>query len=124
MGAFIGWIITKGIPPKSARFFAYAGLALILLAAMGMMKCAYDRNLIRNHDSKREATIAKADRKADANAAEQRRVDDARAVTENQEIKEAVNDAVSEGRDGRAAYYSCIKLQQAARRSNLPPAAC
>ncbi len=124
MGSLIGWLVLKGIPPKSARLFAFAGLALVLLAAMGTMVCAYNEHIIGNHDAKREATIAKDDRKADTKAAEQRRVDDERAVTEHQEIKEAVNDAVSEGRDPRAEYYRCLGLQQAARRSNLPPASC
>ncbi len=124
MGNLIAWLVLKGVSPKFARPLAYAALALTLLAVMLGMKMAYDRNLIRTHDSKREATIAKADRKADATAAEQRRVDDERANTENQEIKEAVNEAVSEGRDGRAAYYACIERLQAARRGHLAPPDC
>ncbi len=121
MGNLIGWIITKGIPAKYARFVAFAGLALILLAAMAGLKCSYDRNLIHTHDSKREATIAKADRKADATAAEQRRVDDARAVTETQEIKEAVNEAGPDAAAKRAAYYECLRKIQQARRDKLAP---
>lgn len=124
MGAIIGFLVTKGLSPKVARIVAIGGLVVLLLVAMAGAKCAYDRSVIKAHDAKREAAVAKADRKADAKAAEQRRVDDARTTTESQEIKETINEARSEGRDPRAAYYACVRLQQAARREHKPPPEC
>ncbi len=121
MGNLIGWIITKGIPAKYARFVAFAGLALILLAAMAGLKCSYDRNLIRTHDSKREAQIVKADRKADAKAAEQRRVDDALIMTESHELKDAIHEAGNDPAARRAAYYECVRELQQARRDRRSP---
>jgi hypothetical protein len=124
MGTLIGWLATTFVGEKFARPVAYAGLFLLILAALGGVKCAYDRNIIRNHDLKQEAATAKADRKADTKAAEQRRVDDARLTAETTEIKEAVNEARQIGADPRAAYYRCVSAQQSARRERKPPADC
>ena len=62
---------------------------------------------------------AKADRKADTKAADERRVDDARATTESAEIKEAVNAEIDPA-DRRAAYYECVRKLQQARRDQRP----
>jgi hypothetical protein len=123
MGFLLG-LVPSFIPPKFRKAAVFITLALLVLAILGAAKCAYDRSIIKAHDAQREAAIAKADRKADARAAEQRRTDDARISTESQEIKEAINEARAEGRDPRAAYYECIGLQQAARRERKPPPQC
>ena len=112
------------LPPQFRKAAAFASIALLVLLLLGAAKCAYDRSIIKSHDAEREAQIAKDDRKADAHAAEQRRADDARSITENQEVKEAIQDAKAEGRDPRAAYYACVQLQQAARAGHKPPPDC
>jgi hypothetical protein len=120
----IGLALKAGIPTKFAKPFVFAALAIGLLGLLWGAKCAYDRSIIKTHDAQREAQIAKVDRKADAKSAVERRADDARLTTETQEVKEAVNEARASGADPRAAYYKCIQLQQAARRSNQPPPDC
>jgi hypothetical protein len=116
----VGW----GVPGKLAKPLVYAGLFMLAVGAFFGAKAIYDRNIIRNHDLKQEAATAKADRKADTKAAEQRRADDARLTTETTEIKEAVNEARQTGADPRAAYYRCVSAQQSARRERKPPASC
>jgi uncharacterized protein YqfA (UPF0365 family) len=119
-----GLALKVGIPQRFAKVAVIAALFVGVIALLGIGKCTYDRSIVKQHDAKVEAQIAKADRKADAKAAEERRADDARAVTESQEIKEAINEARQTGTDPRAAYYACVRLQQAARRANKPPADC
>ncbi len=121
---FLLGLVPSFIPAQFRKAAVFIALALALLAILGVGKCAYDRSIIKAHDAKREAVIAKADRKADAKAAEQRRVDDARITTDTQEIKEIISEARSQGVDPRAAYYRCIGLQQAARASNQPSPNC
>jgi Tfp pilus assembly protein PilE len=113
-----------GIPPQF-RKAALIGTAIVLLIVLfGVAKCSYDRSVIKAHDAKQEAVTAKADRKADNHAAEQRRADDARSTTEAQQIKEAVNEARRNGADPRAAYYDCVRKQQSARKSGKPSPGC
>lgn len=116
--------IKAGIAPRFAKPVLIGLAIVLLLAALGTAKCTYDRSVIRNHTAGQDAATAKADRKADTNAATQRRADDARANTEQTEIKEAIDVARSTGADPRAAYYDCVSRQQAARRDGKPPANC
>ncbi len=124
MGSIIGWLIRRGMPAKAARPAAIGGLVVLLLAFMMVAKCAYDKSLIKSHTNSQAAETAKADRKADNTAAVQRVEDVTRVNDEAQEIKETVNEARNEGRDPRAAYYECVRLQQAARRERKPSPSC
>lgn len=112
------------IPPQFRKAFGAFVLILGLLALLWLGKFLYDRSVIEKHDAKRNEAIAKADKKADNKAAEQRRIDDARAVSEKQEVKEAIDEAKSQGRDPRAAYYECVRLQQSARSRHQPSPNC
>ena len=62
--------------------------------------------------------------KADTKAGETRTTDAVRAQVERQELEETVNEARSEGRDPRAAYYECVRLQQQARAGRRPAPTC
>jgi hypothetical protein len=124
MTFLLSLIMGAGVPQRFAKPVLIAGLFALALASLGLGKCAYDRSVIRQHDAKQDAANAKADRKADIHAADQRRTDDARSTTESTEIKEAVDEARRIGRDPRAAYYECVRKQQAARRERKPPADC
>ena len=122
------WIIARiiglGVPPALAKPLMGIIAALALIGAFVGLKSCYDRKVVATHNAKQDAATAKADRKADAKAAEQRRADDARLTTETNEIKEAVNEAGTDPRARRAAFYECVRLQQAARRDGKPPAEC
>lgn len=116
--------LKAGIPQRFAKPAIIGVLIVLAVALLGLGKCAYDRNVIKTHEAKQEAATAKADRKADAKAAEQRRADDARSTLETQQIKEAVNEAGSDPAARRAAYYRCVQKQQLARRNKLPVPSC
>ena len=122
------WMIARliglGVPARLAKpLLAVVGLVLVIGALWALRACD-KRNIIADYTAGSEAKNAKADRKADAKAADERRADDARAVTESQEIKEAINEARQTGADPRAAYYACLVRLQAARRDGLPPPSC
>lgn len=123
MGSIIGWLIAKGLSERLARVVAIGGLLALLAGAMGGVKCAYDRRLIDNHEARREAASAKADRKADAKAAVQRRADDARIAQEQVQLERVQANATSD-MDRRLARHRCLRLQQAARRERRQPPAC
>lgn len=122
--ALVSLVTGLGVPLRFAKPVLGIIAALALIGAFLGLKSCYDHGIIGKHEAKQEAATAKADRKADTKAAEQRRADDARLTTETQEIKEAVNEAGSDPAARRAAYYRCVQLQQAARHSGKQPADC
>jgi hypothetical protein len=95
-------------------------IAGILFGGWSLIK----HNIIEKHDLEQEAQIAKQKGEADSVAGDERSTDVTRVRRETDEIKEAVNDAKAEGRDPRAAYYDCVKLQQSARAANKPVPSC
>ena len=116
----IGW----GVPAKLAKPLLYGvGVLLLLLAIFAAVKL-HDRRVVAQHQAAQDASNAKADRKADQQAGEQRRADDARQTNETQEINNAVSEAKRTGADPRAAYYHCVELQQAARAAKRVVPAC
>ncbi|WP_300974855.1 hypothetical protein [Sphingomonas sp. LHG3406-1] len=124
IAALVALVVKAGIPARFAKPVLIGLAVVLLIAALGIGKCSYDRSVIRNHTANERAATAEADRKADTRAADQRRVDDARAHTERTEITDAIEEARSTGADPRAAYYECVSRQQAARRDGKPPADC
>ena len=128
MGSIIGLlagktIFGKVISDRMARIIAMAGLFLVILAVLGTAKCAYDRNLIRNHDAKQTAATAVADRKADTKAADQRRVDDARITQETAQLEKVQANAPTDTAR-RLARHRCLRAQQSARASGKPSPIC
>jgi hypothetical protein len=124
MLSLIGIALKLGIPPRFAKPAVIgAGIVLLLLAIFAAVKI-HDHRVIATHEAKQDAANAKADRKADAKAAEQRRSDDTRITVETQEINNAVSEAKRTGADPRAAYYSCVGLQQRARAAKLVVPTC
>jgi uncharacterized protein YfaS (alpha-2-macroglobulin family) len=113
--------------PKLASGLARAlliGLALAAaIAAFLAARAIHDRNLIAGHDAARAAATAKADRTADAHAAETRRADDNRLGNEATELGKAQANAPTD-LDRRLARARCIRLQQAARAGGGEPPAC
>lgn len=115
----LGRTVTEG----ASKVIVWVGLALALLLVLGTAKCAYDRSVIRNYTANQNAANAKADRKADQAAAEQRREDDARLTTERKQLEEAGKNATNPT-DRRIARHRCIRLQQDARAAGREPPAC
>lgn len=119
-------IVEGWLGPQFAKFakpLIWIAFALLILAALWGGKCAYDKNVVATHDARQDAASAKADKKADDNAADQRRVDDARLSQEAQQLKGAQNGATSD-LDRRLAFQRCLRLQQSARSNGKQPPAC
>lgn len=125
MFAFLIPLVLKlGIPSKFAKPAIIAAIIALAVLALGLGKCAYDRSIINAHEAKQDAANSKADRKADAAAAEQRRADDARLQTETQEVNHAVEKAGNDPVARRNAYYACVRAQQLARAKRQQPPTC
>jgi hypothetical protein len=111
-----------GVAERFAKPAGMAGAAILLLLAAWVLKSCYDARLIERHEAGQRAATAKADRKADTKAAEQRRADDTRLATETRQLeksREADTDL-----DRRLARHRCLRLQQAARAGGREPPAC
>ena len=109
---------------KSAWPFMLAaavGLILLLTYCEGKKSGRAGADLAREQGNV-EALENKG--KADTKAGETRTTDAVRAQVERQEREETVNEARSEGRDPRAAYYECVRLQQQARAGRRPAPTC
>jgi uncharacterized membrane protein YhiD involved in acid resistance len=124
LAALISLATGLGVPARLAKPVLAVVGAILLLGVLWGSKCAYDKRVIANHEAKQEAATAKADRKADAKAAEQRRTDDSRSTAEATEIKETIDEAKRTGANPRAAYYECVRKQQLARRTHKPSPDC
>lgn len=115
----IGW----GVPEKFAKpFIAIMGVAMLAILFFGG-KALYDHSVIAKHDAKVEASQAKADRKADNKASEQRDIDNARRSAETQELNDVVK-ANPDPVERKRAFYRCIRLQQSARANGSKPPSC
>lgn len=121
---FAGWAVAAGIPAKFARAAVFVVLAIVLVLVLWVAKCSYDKRIIATHEATQNAINANADRQADQNAATSRVADQSRSDAENTAIKEAVNEAGPDPAARRSAYYRCVELQQAARRSGKLAASC
>jgi hypothetical protein len=116
-------VFGKIISERASKAIMIVGLVLLVLAVLGVAKCSYDRKLIRNHEAEQRAETAKADRKADNNAAVQRRADDARVVDEATQLGKVQANATTDA-DRRLARHRCLRLQQQARRDGKPSPVC
>ena len=114
-----------GIPERFARASVIALGVILLILGLGIAKCRYDRALIAAHDAARDLELSEGARAADANAAETRRADDARLSAETYQLNEVVTHAEPAPlSDARRNYYSCLRVQQAARAAGRPAPAC
>lgn len=121
--ALIPFALKLGIPVRFAKIAVIGTLIVLAVALLGLGKCAYDRSVIKSHEARQDAANAKADRKADAKAAEQRRTDDSRLTQERTELQRSTDNAKTDA-DRRLAFHRCLRLQQAARAANRKPPSC
>jgi hypothetical protein len=114
------------IPLVGAKFAKPVGYALIALAVALFFfgaKAIYDHNVVSHYKDKVEASQAKADRKADQNAAQAEKYDVSRQNQEADELIKVQDNAKNE-QDRRLAFHRCLRLQQRARDNGLKPPAC
>lgn len=120
----LNWAAKAGIPERFRKDAVVAVFVVLVLAAIVIGVKVHDHNVIKQHEATQDAANTKANQKADNHAAEQRRVDDARSTQEQQQVKEAINEAGSDPAARRAAYYRCVGLQQSARANRQQPPEC
>lgn len=129
MIAFLVGLIAPTVGEKFAKPLVYLGL---ILAAVGLFfgaKAIYDHSIISAHDTKVEASAAKADRAADQKAADQKAADEQRRNFEADQLVEAMSHAAKDPKvDDRVernlAFHKCLSLQQRARANGLQPPRC
>lgn len=112
-----------GISPRAAKFGLIAALVVAAILGLGIGKCSYDRSVVKNANAGQEAATAKADRRADTKAAEQRRADDGRLAQETRQLERAQSNAKTDV-ERRLARHRCLRAQQAARAGGREPPAC
>lgn len=121
---FLFGLAAKLVGPKFAKPFVIGGLIIFAALALWGLKSCYDSSVIENARNRGNVEALELKAKADETAARARVQDQARATTEAAELKETIDEAVAEGRSPRAAYYECIRRQQAARATGQPAPAC
>ena len=128
----IAWLVTLLAPrvgAKAARPVAFALLAIVAIGLFFGAKALYDASVIDKHETKVEASAAKADRKADQKAAERMTKDLERREFEQDQLEGAVTNApkdpnVPDDLERRVAFHRCLSLQQRARKDGREPPRC
>jgi uncharacterized protein HemX len=113
-----------GIPPQFRKAAVIVVGILLLIAVLGLGKCAYDRSVIRNHDQKAALKQEKAERKADTNLQTQVTRDDAASQQRQQEITDATRNIPDQAPSARQRAIACTELRREAQQRRKPVPAC
>lgn len=120
IGAFLPGLFGKQVSEKVAKVLGIIALGLLLIAVLGLGKCAYDASIIEKHESAERARKAEkqleADRAADL-ATEQQGRDLAET---QQELEEAQAEAARRDPEGAAkpvgpvteSYYDTLRKKE------------
>lgn len=120
IGAFLPGLFGKQVSEKVAKVLGIITLGLLLIAVLGLGKCAYDASIIEQHESAERARKAQkqleADRAADL-ATEQQARD---LVETQQELEEAQAEAARRDPEGAAkpvgpvteSYYDTLRKKE------------
>jgi uncharacterized protein HemX len=103
-----------GVP----RHFVIIGLVLLAVLGAGLGKCAYDRSVIRAHETKQEIKQVKRERKADTKLQDQKERDQSAADQRKKEIDDATKGIPDQKPSARQRARICAELL---RSGNAPP---
>jgi uncharacterized protein YlxW (UPF0749 family) len=112
------------VGPKFAKAAVVGTAILLLVALLGLGKCAYDRHVISQHETKAALKQVKAERKADANLQTQVTRDDAAAQQRQQEITDATASIPDQRPSARQRAIACVELRREAQQRRKPVPAC
>jgi uncharacterized protein HemX len=112
------------VGPKLARLAVIASAIVLLIAILGLGKCAYDKSVIRQHEQKAEIKQVKRERKADANLQVSKGRDDAAAQERKQEINNATRTIPDQRPSARQRAIACVELRREAKQRGKPEPAC
>jgi uncharacterized protein HemX len=111
--------------PEPLRKIAVIGTAIVLLVAiLGIGKCAYDKSVIRQHEQKAALEQARRERKADTNLQTQKTRDDAAAEQRRKEIDNATRNIPDQAPSARQRARACVELRRQAQQHHKPVPAC
>jgi uncharacterized protein HemX len=112
------------VGPKFAKLAVIASSIVLLIAILGLGKCAYDKSVIRQHEQKAEIKQVKRERKADANLQVSKGRDDAAAQQRKQEIDNATRTIPDQRPSDRQRAIACVELRREAKQRGKPEPAC
>lgn len=112
------------VGPKFAKLAVIASSIVLLIAILGLGKCAYDKSVIRQHEQKAEIKQVKRERKADANLQVSKGRDDAAAQQRKQEIDNATRTIPDQRPSARQRAIACVELRREAKQRGKPEPAC
>ncbi|WP_242149654.1 hypothetical protein [Sphingomonas sp. BAUL-RG-20F-R05-02] len=110
----IGVLVALGVPQRFAKAALIVLAVVLALVLLAVGKCSYDAAIINDHDDKRSATIAADGRKGEANAAVDRRADDAAISNQSEEVHNAVDSLPESTTSARQHARACVILRQQA----------
>jgi hypothetical protein len=114
--ALIPFALKLGVPARFAKVVVIALLAFGTLTLLSIAKCAYDRNIIEQH----EAKIQERAKPATDKAAEERARDTIAQAQNEQEAHNAVHSVPDAAPAGPSHALACQRLHKLGRN----PAAC
>jgi uncharacterized protein HemX len=112
------------VGPKFAKLAVIGSAIVLLIAGLGLGKCAYDRSVIRQHEQKAALEQAQRERKADTNLQTQKASDDAAAQQRQQEIDNATRNIPDQAPSARQRARVCVELRREAKQRGKPEPAC
>lgn len=114
IGAFIPGLFGKELSYKVARGIGIAVLAVLVLVALGVGKCAYDNSVIDKHEAEREAAASGARE----DAADQRVKDAIDNANSEKELQDVIQNAPGGTLSPAAHALACERLRRYGR---IPP---
>lgn len=115
IGAFIPGLFGKKLSYKVAKAIGIGVLAVALVIALGVGKCAYDNSVIEEHEAQREAAASPARE----NAADQRVKDTIENANSEKELQDVIQNAPGGSISPAAHALACERLRRYGR---IPPA--
>lgn len=114
IGAFVPGLFGKELSYKVARTVGIVVLAVAILIALGVGKCAYDNSVIDKHEVKREAAASGARE----DAADQRVKDAIDNANSEKELQDVIQNAPGGTLSPAAHALACERLRRYGR---IPP---
>lgn len=120
IGAFLPGLFGKQVSERVAKVLGFITLGLLLIAVLGLGKCAYDASVIEKHESAERARKAEKQLEADR-AADEATEQQARDLVETQQqLEEAQAEAARRDPEGAAkqvgpvteSYYDTLRKKE------------
>lgn len=118
IGAFLPGLFGKQLAYKTARALGFGVITIMIVLALWGAGCAIKRNIINDHDAKREATASTAREEA----ADQRALDAIANTQSEKELHDAINAAPTGGSVSPADH--ALNCQRLFRQSGRLPPGC